>query len=74
MRIGVAHPAASPDMHHILLDLSRTTDTSKWKGILAAIGAVINAAAALQGRHMQGVHVAGARLSMRPAKALASVV
>lgn len=52
------HPAA-PDTHHITLDVARTTDASKWKGILAGVDAVINAAGALQGQDMQGVHVAG---------------
>ncbi|MCK1680177.1 SDR family oxidoreductase [Bradyrhizobium sp. 147] len=52
------HPAA-PNAHHITLDVARTTDASKWKGILAGVDAVINAAGALQGQDMQGVHVAG---------------
>jgi uncharacterized protein YbjT (DUF2867 family) len=53
------HPTAVPDTHHIALDLARTTDASRWKGILAGVDAVINAAGALQGHDMQGVHVAG---------------
>ncbi|MCK1542488.1 SDR family oxidoreductase [Bradyrhizobium sp. 160] len=52
------HPAA-PDTHHITLDVVRATDASKWKGILTGVDAVINAAGALQGQDMQGVHVAG---------------
>lgn len=53
------HPAAAPDTHHITLDIARTTDASKWKDILAGVDAVINAAGALQGQDMQGVHVGG---------------
>lgn len=53
------HPTAVPDTHHIALDVARTTDASEWKGILAGVDAVINAAGALQGQDMQGVHVAG---------------
>jgi uncharacterized protein YbjT (DUF2867 family) len=53
------HPDAAPDRQHVTLDVARTTDASKWKGILAGVDAVINAAGALQGQDMQGVHVAG---------------
>lgn len=53
------HPAAAPGTPHIALDMARTTDGSKWKGILAGVDAVINAAGALQGQDMQDVHVAG---------------
>lgn len=53
------HPDAAPDTQHVTLDVARTTDASKWKGILAGVDAVINAAGALQGQDMQGVHVAG---------------
>ena len=53
------HPTAAPDTHHITLDMTRTTDPSQWKGILAGVDAVINAAGALQGQDMQGVHVTG---------------
>ena len=52
------HPAAAPDAHHITLDVARTT-VSQWKSILVGVDAVINAAGALQGQDMQGVHVAG---------------
>ena len=53
------HPTALSDTRHITLDMARTTDASRWKGILAGVNAVINAAGALQGHDMQGVHVAG---------------
>jgi uncharacterized protein YbjT (DUF2867 family) len=53
------HPTAASDTHHITLDMAQTTDASKWKGILGGVDAVINAAGALQGQDMQGVHVAG---------------
>lgn len=53
------HPTAAPDTHHVTLDMARTTDPSRWKGILAGVDAVINAAGALQGQDMQGVHVTG---------------
>ncbi|MGY3031199.1 uncharacterized protein YbjT (DUF2867 family) [Bradyrhizobium sp. USDA 4354] len=53
------HPVTSPDRHHVTLDIARTTDASKWKSLLAGADAVINAAGALQGQDMQGVHVAG---------------
>ncbi|WP_347337446.1 NAD(P)H-binding protein [Bradyrhizobium jicamae] len=53
------HPTATPGTHHIVFDMARTTDASRWKGILAGVDAVINAAGALQGQDMQGVHVAG---------------
>lgn len=52
------HPSAAPDTHHVTLDIARTIP-SKWKGILAGVDAVINAAGALQGQDMQGVHVIG---------------
>lgn len=53
------HPTVAPDTHHVTLDMARTTDPSRWKGILAGVDAVINAAGALQGQDMQGVHVTG---------------
>ncbi|WP_407120660.1 SDR family oxidoreductase [Bradyrhizobium sp. STM 3561] len=53
------HPAAAPATRHITLDVARTTDPSRWKRLLAGIDAVINAAGALQGQDIQGVHVAG---------------
>ncbi|MCK1734547.1 SDR family oxidoreductase [Bradyrhizobium sp. 138] len=53
------HAVTIPGRHHITLDLARTTDSSEWKGVLAGVDAVINAAGALQGQDMQGVHVAG---------------
>ena len=53
------HPTAMPDPHHITLDMARTTEVSRWKGLLAGVDAVINAAGALQGQDMQGVHVTG---------------
>ena len=53
------HPTATPDPHHVTLDMARTTDPSKWKSVLAGIDAVINAAGALHGQDMQGVHVSG---------------
>lgn len=53
------HPAAARDRRHITLDITQATDPSKWKGLLSGVDAVINAAGALQGQDMQGVHVAG---------------
>jgi uncharacterized protein YbjT (DUF2867 family) len=53
------HPTGSPGTHHIALDMARTTDASRWKNLLVGVDAVINAAGALQGQDMQGVHVAG---------------
>ncbi|MGY4340094.1 NAD-dependent epimerase/dehydratase family protein [Bradyrhizobium sp. LM2.9] len=53
------NPDAAPDTQHVTLDVARTADASRWKGILAGVDAVINAAGALQGQDMQGVHVAG---------------
>lgn len=53
------HPAAARDPRHITLDVARATDASKWKGLLAGVDAVINAAGALQGHGMRGVHVTG---------------
>ncbi|SDH87956.1 Uncharacterized conserved protein YbjT, contains NAD(P)-binding and DUF2867 domains [Bradyrhizobium sp. Rc2d] len=55
----VSRHAAAPDTRHISLDVARTTDASTWKSLLAGVDAVINAAGALQGQDMQGVHVAG---------------
>jgi uncharacterized protein YbjT (DUF2867 family) len=53
------HPdAAPPDADYIALDVSRT-NTLRWRALLAGIDAVINAAGALHGREMRGVHVAG---------------
>ncbi|MCK1358155.1 SDR family oxidoreductase [Bradyrhizobium sp. 199] len=53
------HPVTAAGRHHITLDLARNTDSSEWKGVLAGVDAVINAAGALQGQDMRGVHVAG---------------
>jgi uncharacterized protein YbjT (DUF2867 family) len=53
------HPTGASDAHHVALDVARATDASSWKPVLAGIDAVINAAGALQGQDMQGVHVAG---------------
>ena len=53
------HPTGAADAHHVALDVARVTDASGWRPVLAGIDAVINAAGALQGQDMQGVHVAG---------------
>ncbi|SFJ72703.1 SDR family oxidoreductase [Bradyrhizobium sp. Gha] len=53
------HPAVVSDTRHFIADVARTTDASKWKGLLAGVDAVVNAAGALQGQDMQAVHVAG---------------
>jgi uncharacterized protein YbjT (DUF2867 family) len=53
------HPTGAPEAHHVTLDVARATDASAWKPVLAGIDAVVNAAGALQGQDMQGVHVAG---------------
>ena len=53
------HPTGAADTHHVALDVARATDASGWRPVLADIDAVINAAGALQGQDMQGVHVAG---------------
>jgi uncharacterized protein YbjT (DUF2867 family) len=53
------HPTGMPHARHVALDIARATDASSWKPILAGVDAVINAAGALQGQDMQGVHVAG---------------
>ncbi|WP_375158850.1 SDR family oxidoreductase [Bradyrhizobium sp. RDT46] len=57
--ILVSRHATARDRRHINLDLARATDASTWKNHLAGVDAVINAAGALQGQDMQGVHVAG---------------
>ncbi|MDE5457538.1 NAD(P)H-binding protein, partial [Bradyrhizobium sp. CSA112] len=53
------HPTGTPDAHHVALDIAQATDASRWKPVLEGVDAVINAAGALQGQDMQGVHVAG---------------
>src|SRR5215216_8196010 len=53
------HPTGAPDAHHVALDVAQATDPSRWRPVVAGIDAVINAAGALQGQDMQGVHVAG---------------
>jgi uncharacterized protein YbjT (DUF2867 family) len=53
------HPTGAPDAHHVAIDVAQATDASRWRPVLAGIDAVINAAGALQGQDMQGVHVAG---------------
>lgn len=53
------HKAGVQDARHVELDIARTTKAEAWKPLLAGIDAVINAAGALQGKDMQGVHVAG---------------
>jgi uncharacterized protein YbjT (DUF2867 family) len=52
------HKTELQNARHVALDISRTTQAA-WMPLLAGIDAVINAAGALQGRDMQGVHVAG---------------
>jgi hypothetical protein len=54
----VSRQTAAPDTHHITLDLARTPDASRWSGILAGVYVVINAAGAVQGQDLGGVHVA----------------
>jgi uncharacterized protein YbjT (DUF2867 family) len=44
---------------HVAVDLAQTTDAVDWKPILKGIDAVINAAGALQGQDMHGVHILG---------------
>jgi uncharacterized protein YbjT (DUF2867 family) len=51
--------AGLSDVCHVALDIARTTNTDNWKPILKGIDAVINAAGALQGQDMPGVHIAG---------------
>ncbi|KRR08011.1 SDR family oxidoreductase [Bradyrhizobium valentinum] len=53
------HPTGTPGVHHVALDIAQATDASRWKPVLEGVDAVINAAGALQGQDMQGVHVAG---------------
>src|SRR5215218_8506677 len=53
------HRTGAADAHHVVLDVAQATDASSWKPVLADVDAVINAAGALQGQDMQGVHVAG---------------
>src|SRR5437868_3494553 len=58
--VSVSHsPMGLRGERHVALDLARTTNADIWKPILKGIYAVINAAGALQGRDMQGVHVSG---------------
>lgn len=45
--------------HHVPLDLAQTTHAETWKPILKGIDAVVNAAGALQGQDMRGVHISG---------------
>jgi uncharacterized protein YbjT (DUF2867 family) len=52
------HPAKA-DEHHIALDVALASEASKWKESLVDVDAVVNAAGALQGQNMQGVHVTG---------------
>ncbi|XIA65690.1 SDR family oxidoreductase [Bradyrhizobium sp. TZ2] len=53
------HSARMQGARHIALDIAQATDASRWNLVLAGVDAVINAAGALQGQDMQGVHVAG---------------
>jgi uncharacterized protein YbjT (DUF2867 family) len=53
------HRAGAQNDRHVALDVARATAAEAWKPLLAGIDAVINAAGALQGQDMQGVHVAG---------------
>ena len=53
------HESGVQNARHVALDIAQATDASAWKPVLAGIDAVINAAGALQGQDMRGVHVAG---------------
>jgi uncharacterized protein YbjT (DUF2867 family) len=53
------HHTGTPDTHHVALDIAQATSAATWKPVLAGVDAVINAAGALQGQDMQGVHVVG---------------
>jgi uncharacterized protein YbjT (DUF2867 family) len=53
------HSTGMLDGRHVALDISQATDASSWKPVLDGVDAVINAAGALQGQDMQGVHVGG---------------
>jgi uncharacterized protein YbjT (DUF2867 family) len=53
------HQTGTPDTHHVALDIAQATSAATWKPVLAGVDAVINAAGALQGQAMQGVHVVG---------------
>ena len=53
------HTSGVQNARHVALDIAQAKDASAWEPVLAGIDAVINAAGALQGRDMQGVHVAG---------------
>jgi uncharacterized protein YbjT (DUF2867 family) len=53
------HQTGTPDTHHVALDIAQATSAATWKPVLAGVDAVINAAGALQGQDMQGVHVVG---------------
>src|SRR5215216_3993247 len=58
--ISVARsPTGLRGVRHVAVDLAQTTDAADWKPILKGIDAVINAAGALQGRDMHGVHISG---------------
>jgi uncharacterized protein YbjT (DUF2867 family) len=52
------HPTGLPHARHVALDMTRT-DPAGWSAILVGIDAVINAAGALQGQDLAGVHVVG---------------
>jgi uncharacterized protein YbjT (DUF2867 family) len=53
------HKTGVQNARHVAMDIAQATDASAWKPVLAGVDAVINAAGALQGQDMQGVHVAG---------------
>jgi nucleoside-diphosphate-sugar epimerase len=53
------HTSAMQNARHVALDIAQAKNVSAWKPVLTGIDAVINAAGALQGQDMQGVHVAG---------------
>jgi uncharacterized protein YbjT (DUF2867 family) len=53
------HETGVQNARHVALDIAQATDVSAWKPVVAGIDAVINAAGALQGQDMHGVHVAG---------------
>ncbi|MEH2553678.1 uncharacterized protein YbjT (DUF2867 family) [Bradyrhizobium algeriense] len=52
-------PTGLRGVRHVAVDLAQTTDPADWKPILKGIDAVINAAGALQGQDMHGVHISG---------------
>ena len=53
------HPGGKQGARHVALDVAVATDAARWTPVLAGVDAVINAAGALQGQDMRGVHVAG---------------